>query len=157
MKGQRGGAIYSSKSTLTVHHCIFVGCQADINGGSIYVRNSKESFESSITQNAFLQSSAGTNGSAIFSYLSFIDIEDNCFDLPDSSIDSTGSSLKLNNNTFNSKCSDYLKRPPASYIKDDYTPVDTFQWTSLDNLKPGTIIQVSDGEDDDFDVFADEI
>jgi hypothetical protein len=78
-EGQRGGAIYAAKSTLYVHGCKFIECQASVSGGAIYIRDSHEKYQSEVSDNCFWGCSAVSNGTSIYSYLSDLDVHGNVF------------------------------------------------------------------------------
>jgi hypothetical protein len=145
MKGQRGGAIYASKSTLFIDHCIFVNCEASINGGAVLIRESLESYESEIRDSCFVNTTAAVNGSAVLSYLSYLKVSGTCFARSDSLANLT-SVLDLNNNTYDLKCRSCLTQPPAEFVEYDFSPVDTNKWFQFDELKSSTTIII---EEDD--------
>lgn len=146
MRGQRGGAIYAAKTTLFVGHCIFVNCQAQVNGGAIYIRESNERFESEVANSCFVRTHAGVNGSAIYSYLSHLSLNQNCFE-SELAVSELGSSLEISGTLYDDKCAECQMRIPTEYIPIDYTPVDTNKWYQFDNLEPGTTIVID--EDDE--------
>ena len=46
------------------------------------------------------------------------------------------------------KCVDCLSKEPVKVIENDYTPTDTNKWFQFDDLKPGTIIDIDDDDDE---------
>lgn len=146
MKGQRGGAIYASKTTLHVERCDFINCKADINGGSIYVRDLAEIFESDIINSCFYNSNAKYNGSAVYSYLSYISIDNSCFN-DESSIMYYEGNITMLNNEYND-CKMCLTRPKVETIGYQFTPTDTFKWWHLDDLNPGSTIVIDDDDEE---------
>jgi len=150
MKGQRGGAIHSIKSTLHVENCKFIRCSADINGGAIYIRDSEEHFESEIIGSCFIGNVAGVNGSSVYAYLSHLTLKDNCYDSNNSIIEHMSELVEETNNEIDSKCTKCLSKPNKNVIHDDFSPCDTFKWWQLDDLKPGSIIVIDD--EDELDV-----
>lgn len=152
-KGQRGGAIYAAKSTLFINRCIFTNCQAEANGGAIYIRDSIKTFETEIKDSCFINNHAELNGSDIYVYLSTIELSgQNCFTQSfEKSVFNLSSEISIQNKTdviIDDKCIECLSRKPAEVINNDYTPTDTNKWFQFDDLKPGTIIDIDD--DDDF-------
>lgn len=158
IKGQRGGAIYTAKSTLFVNRCSFSNCLAEANGGAIYIRESSENFETEIQDSCFIHNHAKINGSDIYVYLSRIELSgENCFTQSfEESVYSFSSEVSIQNNKsviIDDKCFDCLKKKPAEVLENDYTPTDTNKWYQFDDLKPGTTIQLDEEEDEDDDNF----
>lgn len=152
--GQRGGAIYTAKSTLFINRCVFSNCFAKANGGAIYIRDSHEDFESEIKDSCFINNHAELNGSDIYVYLSKIELSgENCFTQSfEKSVFYFSSEISFQNKStniiINDKCIDCLSKEPVKVIENDYTPTDTNKWYQFDDLKPGTIIDIDDDNDD---------
>ena len=146
-KGNRGGSIYSQKSTLHVEHCFFIDTYAMNHGGAIYIRDSPLEYESEIKDSCFYETKCGQNGTSIYSFSSQIKLSDNCFTSNDP-IFSYLSTIDENNRELDSKCEKCFQTEPANVIQDDYTPVDTYKLTELDDLSGDTTIIIEDSEDD---------
>ena len=149
MNGQRGGAIHSIKSTLYIDNCKFINCNAEFNGGAIYIRDSISKFESEISNSCFINNNASLNGTSIYSYLSYIELNNNCL-LNNNSIYNYGGEIEYSNNIFDNKCFNCLTKPSKKIIQNDFLPCDTFKWWHLDDLKPGSTIIIDD--DDEIDI-----
>ena len=143
MRGKRGGAIYASKSTLRVERCMFVDCHAEVSGGAIYLRDSREHLETEIRTSCFIRTTAAVNGSAIYIYQSHAVLCDNCFPSEDSLMH-VNSTVQNDAPTYDSTCAACTTLPPAPYLPIDYTPTDTHKWYQLDDLKSGATIILDD-------------
>ncbi|OHT16539.1 polymorphic repeat outer membrane protein [Tritrichomonas foetus] len=146
MNGQRGGAVYAAKSTIYVERCLFMNCNAEFNGGAIYIRDSPKNFECEVKNSCFINTHAGINGSAIYAYLSYVELSGNCYSKEDDVMNFAGEFV-ITNTTVDSKCIECMKMPPAEVIPNDYTPVDTNKWYQFDDLKSDTTIIIDDDDD----------
>ncbi|OHS98532.1 polymorphic repeat outer membrane protein [Tritrichomonas foetus] len=119
--GGRGGSLYLSKVTLNVDGCKFIRNKAKNNGGAIYIRESIEDYQCEIRRSAFVDNSAGVNGTAIYGYWADVIIRDNCFsDEESKAIFEFKSQNKKSGNEFKSKCTSLLTYEPKT---DDFDPV----------------------------------
>ena len=147
MDGKRGGAIYAAKTTLHVDHCTFANCNAHVNGGAIYIRDSAKIFESEIKNSCFINTNAKEDGNAIYIYLSHVNLEGNCYS-NENDVSIFESEVNHSNYTINDKCIDCINKPPANVIPNDYTPVDTNKWYQFDDLKSETTIIIDEDDDE---------
>ncbi|KAH0789025.1 polymorphic repeat outer membrane protein [Histomonas meleagridis] len=145
MHGQRGGAIYAIRSTISIINCHFINCIADVSGGALYIRDSPEKYESEVIDSCFINTKAEVNGSAIYVYESNLALSRNCFE-SESSVYAFGSNVSNEETKYDAKCNECLKKEPKKYIEIDYTPTDTNKWFQFDDLKSGTTIVVGDDE-----------
>ena len=146
--GDRGGSIYSHQSTLHVDHCFFINTRAKVNGGAIYIRDSNASYESEVVNSCFYETECGKNGTAIYSYSSALRVSD-CSFTSRTPIYSFESAIQSSNNKEGNDCTECLQTNPVDYIPYDFTPVDTFKLTQLDDISGDVVIELSDDEDDD--------
>lgn len=105
--GNRGGAIYSTLSTLTVDGCKFIDNKASVYGGAIYIRESHVDLESEITKSSFIRNSAN-NGTDVYVYLSSLLVRENCFSGSENSIYVQESDIQ-GDNKYKSECYDQLE------------------------------------------------
>jgi hypothetical protein len=146
MGGQRGGAIHSMRSTLFVDHCVFTNCEAAVNGGAIYVRESAAAFESEIRNSCFIANTAKANGTDVFAYQSHLEVRHNCFGGEEGVVNMMGD-VAMENITYDRQCLGCLTGPPAEVLENDYSPVDTNKWYQFDDLKSGTTAIIDDEDD----------
>ena len=143
MKGERGGAIYASRSTLFADSCKFIDCFANINGGAIYIRESFPKYESEIINSCFINNEAKINSSSIYSYMSYLNLENNCF-VDENYIAQYKSKITFSNNTY-SNGTECLIKKASKYIEFDYTPIDTLKFNQLDeHISSGTTVVIDD-------------
>lgn len=145
--GDRGGAIHARKSTVNIRGCSFVRCNATINGGAIYIRDSPENFETEITDSSFIGCNA-QNGTDIYVYLSSIRMRRNCYANKDS-VFYYLSTVDEDEIVNEDGCVESLGRR-VKYIQDEFIPTDTNKWWQLDDLKPGSTIIIDDDDDISF-------
>lgn len=133
--GQRGGSVYASKSTLYVDKCKFINTRAQLYGGSIYIRDSREVYESEISNSCFLNTQA-KNGSAIYGYLSFLTVHDNVFSAQNDkqqTVFNFGEEIKMTNNKFGGDAEACIRAHEPLNEPDLYYPCDTYQNHQFDD------------------------
>lgn len=152
MYGQRGGAVYTAKTTLYIERCLFINCTAKFKGGALYLRDSLECFETEIKTSCFIDTNANVNGSSIYSYLSSIKLSGkNCFTSDfNQSVCNVGGTINIEETQIvDDKCRACITMPLIDIISIDYSPIDTNKLYQFDDLKPGSMIIVDDEEYDD--------
>jgi hypothetical protein len=147
--GQRGGAIYASKSTLYVNKCKFINTHAQYYGGAIYIRDSREVYESEISDSCFYQTQA-KNGTAIYGYLSFLDVHGNTFSTlndKQQTVFNFGEDIKLNKNSFGGDAERCIREHEPLDEPDLYFPCDTYQRHETDDAHGNIYLDFSNPDD----------
>lgn len=145
--GKRGGAIYASKSTLYVKDCKFIETKASANGGAIYIRESHEKYQSEISNSCFLRTTAEMNGTAIYSYLSDLQVTDNVFDGGNESFYEFQSDIHESGNSFNANSDECIRNHQPMNEPDLYYPCDTYQRHELDGHHGNIYLDFSNKDD----------
>lgn len=152
--GDRGGAIYAAKSTLYVHECKFVDTKASANGGAIYVRDLHEKYQSEVSRSCFLRTTAKMNGTAIYSYLSVLEVADNVFSGGEESFYAFTSEINNHGNTFNGDAEKCIRNHKPMNEPDLYEPCDTYQRHELDDAHGNIYLDFSNPDEPLDDLMA---
>jgi len=145
--GSRGGALYASKSTVYVNKCKFIETNATANGGAIYIRDSHEKYQSEISDSCFLNTHAEMNGTAIYSYLSDLDIHGNIFSGGKEMFYQYTSEIHEKDNIFNGNAEECIQKHQPLNEEDQFQPCDTYQNHATDDAHGNIFLDFSNPED----------
>jgi hypothetical protein len=130
--GGRGGAIYAAKTTLYVRDCKFIETKATANGGAIYIRDSHEKYQSEISRSCFSGTKAAMNGTAVYAYLSDLNLNNNIFAGDEDSFYAFTCEVHDAGNKYKADAEACIRAHQPMNEEDLFSPCDTFQRHELD-------------------------
>lgn len=147
--GGRGGAIYARKSTVYIKGSKFINCEADANGGAIYIRDSLEDYQSEVSDCCFLNNKAKMKGNSLYLYLSSVIVKNNTFsgsytdDLEVVSSETIG----IDTSRFSSNPNKCIEDHKPLDLPDQFFPCDTYQNNITDDMHGNIYLDFSNPED----------
>jgi hypothetical protein len=145
--GGRGGAIYAAKTTLYVSDCKFIETAATANGGAIYIRDSHEKYQSEISRSCFSGTKAAMNGTAVYAYLSDVNLNGNIFAGDEDSVYAFTCELHNAGNKYKADAEACIRAHQPMNEEDLFSPCDTFQRHELDEAYGNIFIDVGNPDD----------